>query len=70
MHSHPGEQACEISYVEILHWETDEKVFGARLGATAHLQFNFSLADRIFSSSTDLTTSTTPCTTMTMVVLQ
>ena len=35
VHSRPGEQASETPSVEILHRDTDDKVFGERLGMTA-----------------------------------
>jgi hypothetical protein len=38
MHGRSGEQASETRYVEILHQEMGDKVFGERLGATARLR--------------------------------
>jgi hypothetical protein len=35
VNGHPGEQASEAPFVEILHRETSDKVFGERLGVTA-----------------------------------
>jgi hypothetical protein len=38
VHGRPGEQASEAPSVEILHWETSDKVFAECLGATARLR--------------------------------
>jgi hypothetical protein len=38
VHGRSGEQASETPYVEILHRETGDKVFGEHLGAIARLR--------------------------------
>jgi hypothetical protein len=34
MHNRPREKASETSFVEILHWEAGDKIFGELLGTT------------------------------------